>query len=289
LIGPRRVPEAGNPDNPAKDDPTREAFGIACGLLSGFGGFLSRGFRDHDFQLGRRNCQHFLSDTFALPANSETFPREWVEAYGNRAEYQTANPAKDGTRWLRIIPLVGEAAKEVPNPAWPRLSQKEFDTLLNRIGIRFVNVVKALLAQNLADYVWIASLIAARVVKPRVLTAVQFYILGDLVRRDQIKEWTLPAEWSDARNVRAVLAELLSPAGAFRQVPGIAAGTGLADAEVEDILKRCIAVPEGKPYKVWKAPWSDKATKQPVYALARRKPSLVVQWRNQLFGTTAPA
>jgi hypothetical protein len=82
---------------------------------------------------------------------------------------------------------------------------------------------------------------------------------------------------------------LLSPAGAFRQVPGIAAGTGLADADVEDILKRCIAVPEGKPYKVWKAPWSDKATKQPVYALARRKPSLVVQWRNQLFGKTAPA
>ena len=47
-----------------------ERYGIASGLLGGFGGFVARAFRDHDFQLGRRNGQRFLQTTFALPADN---------------------------------------------------------------------------------------------------------------------------------------------------------------------------------------------------------------------------
>ncbi|TAK48285.1 MAG: hypothetical protein EPO28_01240 [Saprospiraceae bacterium] len=39
---------------------------IACGSLGGFGGFLSREFREHDFRLGRKNCQSFLRKYFAV-------------------------------------------------------------------------------------------------------------------------------------------------------------------------------------------------------------------------------
>ena len=60
LIGPRRV-----------IDGKLQRYGIASGLLGGFGGFVARVFRDHDYQLGRRNCQKFLSETFALPAENE--------------------------------------------------------------------------------------------------------------------------------------------------------------------------------------------------------------------------
>ena len=41
-----------------------EQYAIACGSLGGFGGFLSKAFRHHDFMLGRRNCQKFLLAPF---------------------------------------------------------------------------------------------------------------------------------------------------------------------------------------------------------------------------------
>ena len=43
---------------------------IACGSLEGFGGFLTKDFRMHDFQLGRRNCQQFLRMHFAMPVDT---------------------------------------------------------------------------------------------------------------------------------------------------------------------------------------------------------------------------
>lgn len=39
---------------------------IACGLLGGFGGFLDRKIREHDYLLGRFNCQHFLQKRFGM-------------------------------------------------------------------------------------------------------------------------------------------------------------------------------------------------------------------------------
>ena len=33
---------------------------LACGLINGFGGFMKKAFRQHDYQLGRKNCQAFL-------------------------------------------------------------------------------------------------------------------------------------------------------------------------------------------------------------------------------------
>ncbi len=44
---------------------------IACGSLEGFGGFFSKKFREHDFYLGRRNCQHFLRTFLGVPANTD--------------------------------------------------------------------------------------------------------------------------------------------------------------------------------------------------------------------------
>jgi len=50
-----------------------EVFGeraIACGTLSGFGGFLNKEFRIHDYYLGRYNCEIFLRDYFTIPASA---------------------------------------------------------------------------------------------------------------------------------------------------------------------------------------------------------------------------
>lgn len=54
---------------------TPEPYAIACGSLGGFGGFLCRRFREHDYQLGRRNCQWFLQQYFVLPSKDENDER----------------------------------------------------------------------------------------------------------------------------------------------------------------------------------------------------------------------
>ena len=50
-----------------KGEPEKDPYPIACGSLDGFGGFFSREFREHDFQLGRKNCQSFLRNYFCIP------------------------------------------------------------------------------------------------------------------------------------------------------------------------------------------------------------------------------
>lgn len=45
-------------------NPRPAAYPIACGSLEGFGGFFHRPFREHDFFLGRKNCQSFLRQHF---------------------------------------------------------------------------------------------------------------------------------------------------------------------------------------------------------------------------------
>src|SRR5262249_28061375 len=56
------------PRRGARPDGTPDPHTIAGSALGGFGGFLARRFREHDYQLGRRNCQRFLQQYFALPA-----------------------------------------------------------------------------------------------------------------------------------------------------------------------------------------------------------------------------
>jgi hypothetical protein len=53
-----------------RPDGELEPFTIACGSLGGFGGFLSRKFREHDYQLGRRNCQWFSTTGARSPARN---------------------------------------------------------------------------------------------------------------------------------------------------------------------------------------------------------------------------
>ncbi len=43
---------------------------IACGFLGGFGGFLHKEFRIHDYFLGRANCEKFLRNHFVVPIDN---------------------------------------------------------------------------------------------------------------------------------------------------------------------------------------------------------------------------
>lgn len=95
---------------------------LAAGGLGAFLGFFHRRFREHDFELGRRNCQRFLRLHLALPSANPLFGEvPFVPADG-------VHEAELATRWQKtadlpahwpVIPLIGDCAQEEPLPDWP--------------------------------------------------------------------------------------------------------------------------------------------------------------------------
>jgi len=113
LIAPVR-PEPGvdgAPDSKSANGPW-----IASGALGGFSGFFHSSYREHDFQLGRRNCQQFLRANFTLSKDNPLFASwrnaPWAERY--------KVPIEGGSYELPVIPLMDELlASEEKLPSWP--------------------------------------------------------------------------------------------------------------------------------------------------------------------------
>lgn len=94
---------------------------LQSNTLSAFGGFLYKGFREHDYQLGRRNCQRFLREHFTLPVENPVIAQGLGSA--NKQALIDAFSAKDPNApspadvqtaaWMPIIPLCGTADPEV--------------------------------------------------------------------------------------------------------------------------------------------------------------------------------
>lgn len=107
---------------PKKAQPAMGKYSLACGFLGGFGGFLSRRQRVHDFMLGRRNAQKLLLDHLVLPIDNPLFERwrnaPWAESYYARRDVRDADGnvtgqeiARDaeGKPFLPIIPLLRQS------------------------------------------------------------------------------------------------------------------------------------------------------------------------------------
>ena len=123
---------------PKRSD-TFTMFPIACGYLDGFSGFLSRSFRQHDYQLGRRNCQRFLTQYFRLPADNTLF-KNW-----NPASKEDYLIVEDGKEYLPIVPVMKPLKDEIPQPCYPKYNDyevKEFESLIdNRVKAIFNNYI----------------------------------------------------------------------------------------------------------------------------------------------------
>ncbi|MBI1207974.1 MAG: hypothetical protein GC191_11890 [Azospirillum sp.] len=166
-----------------------QKFAIACGLYGGFGGFLARRFRDHDYELGRRNCQGLLNSWFGLPKTNPhidaVMPMPQLRSPGS-----VPAPAEDTTALYPIIPLYGSASIEVQVRDWPTIDAKHYRGFLDQIfarGEKFFELIKKISGIDnwikrsyLSIGLWGTD--AGSGIR-RVLTNL---ILGDLVRRDQI-------------------------------------------------------------------------------------------------------
>jgi len=101
---------------------------IACGTLSGFGGFINKEFRIHDFFLGRANCEKFLRDYFTVPGDTKNpiFQDGYRDIPNTKYTSQV-----DGKR--QILPLFTERTKKPYLPLfssgtnWPALLQHDID------------------------------------------------------------------------------------------------------------------------------------------------------------------
>lgn len=136
---------------PSKDD-TRPEYAIACGSLGGFGGFLNKDFRIHDFFLGRKNCQSFLRKYFVVNMDETGEDRKCVEAvikgYSNEKALQRFQRTDEKGRWVPIIPEISvqgpsDIANDVNQEPYFHFDPLPEDYLLKyqrQVGKRYQNI-----------------------------------------------------------------------------------------------------------------------------------------------------
>lgn len=136
---------------------------IACGTLGGFGGFLNRAFRAHDYLLGRLNCQQFLRRHFVLAGDNPLFGGTAGPGsdYDQRFGRKPTDPADtyDGApvQLVPILPLFGSAA-DAPIDGfqprapfglpWPQIRESGLQPVQDGLKSRADAVVGALLKEN---------------------------------------------------------------------------------------------------------------------------------------------
>jgi hypothetical protein len=125
------------------ENPDQDA--LQCGLLSAFGGFFERGFRAHDYQLGRRNCQKFLRDHFCLASANPIIKAGLAKLTPANLTAAIAQFDPKGTGMLPIIPLCGSAVPEVPAPPRATITQTRVGHIQNWIISRLHALAKPLL------------------------------------------------------------------------------------------------------------------------------------------------
>lgn len=125
---------------------------IACGVLHGFGGFLHKEFRIHDYFLGRANCEKFLRDHFTVPASSTNLI---TEGYAHLSEAEKASYYSKTYEHaeLPIIPVLAPRSTEKYLPIfsggtdWPTREGRDIDRFHGDLQKRTQAVL-----MNIADY-----------------------------------------------------------------------------------------------------------------------------------------
>lgn len=128
--------------SPSIDETTRNA--LASASVGAFGGFLAKEFRDHDYQLGRRNCQWFLKRHFGVPLTNVV-----MRDYAPRQELlpQFGMTMEDGSQGIALIPLLGALNDEIPEVD-VKISQHRLPPIVEAACGRLKLVASRLLLAN---------------------------------------------------------------------------------------------------------------------------------------------
>lgn len=155
-------------------------FDIACGSLSGFGGFLHEDFRAHDYLLGRRNCQQFLRQHFCLPVtNKKVFNYD-------TAPFSSMFVKDNEQDCLAIIPLVGIMTSEEPLPVWPAKSFCDLDALAHAFDSRLRLVINRLVETVLHpnEFIKVAGELGLGLLRGKAVEKARQFVAADLTARN---------------------------------------------------------------------------------------------------------
>jgi predicted acylesterase/phospholipase RssA len=184
LIAPKRLVEGKT---------ERQINHLAGSIMGAFGGFLDRSFREHDYLLGRRNCQRFLSHVFVLPENNPLF-KEWPPNL--RAKHYVkddkGNPIfnKDGIKFLPIIPLVDQLKTiEEMQPHWPQISKSRIQSVENKAAVLVDKLIKATINDFIPNKIkrWAANRIVSIFFKNKINNKLQAYLNEELKNAGLLK------------------------------------------------------------------------------------------------------
>lgn len=130
------------PKRTVKGEAVQGAKAIACGSVGGFGGFLDKSFRIHDFFLGRRNCQRFLQESFTVPANTSN------EIFRNGFSHVPPDRFRSSDGHYQIIPVLDHEEQKFPTGYdWPVIDLKKIDQLRPGIKTRLEKVAFSLMKE----------------------------------------------------------------------------------------------------------------------------------------------
>jgi hypothetical protein len=162
---------------------------IACGALDGFGGFISKEFRIHDYFLGRANCERFLRHHFTVPCDN-TNPI-FKEGYKNISEEAIKKfTAGDGS--LQIIPIFTDEKNEPYLPTfsngthWPTVSEKFIRSYKGKLNARVQAIIMNMAKVKGLDklLLWVGAQV---VLNRKISSAVLNTILNSLDKHKLLK------------------------------------------------------------------------------------------------------
>lgn len=123
--------------------PIQGSKAIACGALSGFGGFLDQRFREHDFYLGRMNARGFLKRHFTVPLDGHETNPIFTGGYASQAAIDRFKFQNSDGQWvLPIIPILDPTPE--PELPWPTTAPEKVDELKKGFKRRIDAVLRAL-------------------------------------------------------------------------------------------------------------------------------------------------
>jgi predicted acylesterase/phospholipase RssA len=152
---------------------------IACGSLAGFGGFLSKEFRIHDFYLGRYNCEIFLRDYFTIPQDAKSVNPIFRSGYENVSGTKHISTKTGG---FQIIPIFKDPPTAFPMPTfsggsnWPVIKEEELERFKKPLRKRVEKILLNMAELNTVNnaLLWIcARVIINRVLAAKALSAIQ--------------------------------------------------------------------------------------------------------------------
>jgi hypothetical protein len=116
---------------------------LATSALYGFAGFMAKEYREHDYLLGRKNCQDFLRFYFAVEVENQRLTHKYTEASKQKfgfTDQGTLKPMVPIIPDLRIENTVIEASK-LPYPVYPEINKKHLEKLIDTHLIKRIKTI----------------------------------------------------------------------------------------------------------------------------------------------------